>query len=231
VIHHSALLKTSLGTLQCFILLITARPIMQTIQSTAIKLWSASTANQSRASYTFVKHAEPCFLLLLSFPHPQHSQISIANELLAIALSEQACLGFQPINNSSLWEITSQAIGTNLCHIYLNLDLLTIDAQAQDWGDYKIKPEQVEFQRNELTHAALFNPRFGFVVQVLKAALPTFMDMLRAANLAHSSDTIGKTWGEVAAGQAVLDIYRDAKKQASFSAQHLLESTTQRLTT
>jgi phosphoribosylformylglycinamidine synthase len=137
-------------------------------------------------------------------------------------MAEQACFSAQGLTGISLWEMTAHAVCASPCHVYLNLDLLTIDPHAQDWGDFKIKPEQVEVQRNELTHAALFNPRLGFILQVQKAALATLMDMLRTANLVQLSSTIGKTWREVALGTATLDIYRDAKKQATFSAQDLI---------
>lgn len=195
---------------------------MQTIQTTATNLLQAIPKEVQEQEFAFLAQTEPCFLLLLSFDDVQSASVATASELLSIALTEQACISAQGLSAVSLWTMAAQAASVSPCHIYLNLDLLTIDANTQDWGDFKIKPEQVEVQRNELTHAALFNPRLGFVVQVLKTALPTFMDMLRAANLAQRSYTIGKTWGEVAAGEAVLDVYRDAKKQLSFSAQDLL---------
>jgi hypothetical protein len=77
-------------------------------------------------------------------------------------------------------------------------------------------------QRDERTQDALFKPRWGFVVQVPKAALNTLMDMLRTAQLVANSTVIGKTWGTALAGEAVLDVYRDAKKQLSMTAQLLL---------
>ncbi len=190
------------------------------IQSTAAAIWQTSQA-PARVQ-PFAAQAEPCFLVLLSFELPDTKQAAVCRELLEIAIQEQACCCVMGLSALSLWEMAAQAVCHSPCHIYLNLDLLTIDAHAQDWGDYKIKPEQVEVQRNELTHAALFNPRLGFVAQVPKAALPTLLDMLRTAGLVQYSATIGKTWGEAASGQAVLDIYRDAKKQLSFSAQALL---------
>jgi hypothetical protein len=195
---------------------------MQTIHTTATALLQSIPNGSETYTFAFLSQAEPCFLVLLAFDDAQSAQVTMASELLTIALTEQACISAQGLSGQSLWTMTSQAVCASPCHVYLNLDLLTIDANTQDWGDFKIKPDQVEVQRNELTHAALFNPRLGFVVQVLKTALPTFMDMLRAANLAHLSATIGKTWSEVAVGEAVLDIYRDAKKQVSFSTQELL---------
>ncbi len=187
---------------------------MQTIQATANAL--LQTTRFTESTYAFLASQEPCFLVLLTFDGAQSEAVKTASELLTIALAEQACLSVQGLSSTSLWDMAVEATCLSACNVYLNLDLLTIDNYAQDWGDFKIKPEQVEVQRNELSHVALFNPRLGFVVQVLKTALPTFMDMLRTAHLAEHSATIGKTWGTTAAGEAVLDIYRDAKKQVSF---------------
>jgi hypothetical protein len=203
-------------------LLIFITRMMQTIQTTASSLWLAASPIKQPSNFNFLAHAEPQFLLLLAFEPNQSDAASMASALLRIALEEQACTSVQGLAGESLWEFAALATCVSPCHVYLNVDLLTIDANAQDWGDFKIKPEQVEVQRNELTHAALFNPLMGFVLQVSKEALPTLMDMLRTASLAKHSSTIGKTWGSVASGYAVLDIYRDAKKQASFSALDLI---------
>jgi hypothetical protein len=194
---------------------------MPSIESKAIEHWQHTPA--VNAELTFISQAEPCFLLLLSFTPEQSTQAHIASELLTIAIREQACISALGLNGICLWDMAAQATCVSGCHVYLNLDLLTIDPHAQDWGDFKIKPEQVEVQRNQLTHAALFKPRHGFVVQVLKTALPTLMDMLRTAQLSQLSTTIGKTWGQPEIGSGVLDIYRDAKKQASFSTSDLLK--------
>jgi phosphoribosylformylglycinamidine synthase len=55
------------------------------------------------------------------------------------------------------------------CGVTLNLDMLTIDPHAADWGDFKIRPEQVAVQRNELTMKALFAEEAGVVLQVRRA--------------------------------------------------------------
>jgi hypothetical protein len=192
------------------------------IETTATQLWQLN-KDQANKHFIFKAHAEPCFLLLLSFGAEQQTQALIAQDVLTIAMNEQACISAQGLTAVSLWDMASQAVCQSPCHVNLNLDLLTIDEHAQDWGDFKIKPEQVEVQRDELTHAALFNPQLGFVVQVLKSSLPTLTEMLRQAKLESFSATIGKTWGQVEVGLAMLDVYRDAKKQLSFSAQALLE--------
>jgi hypothetical protein len=201
---------------------------LNSIQTRATALWQSS--KQADQPYAFKAQQSPVFLVLLSFEAAQTEPAAVASELLTIALAEQACISVQGLSGISLFEMAAQASCNSDCHVYLNLDLLTIDAHAQDWGDFKIKPEQVEVQRDELTHAALFQPRLGFVLQVLKTALPTVMDMLREAQLSTFSATIGSTWGACTVGQASLNIYRDAKQQALFSAQDLLKLKTLALT-
>ena len=56
------------------------------------------------------------------------------------------------------------------CGLAINIDLLAIDPHSADWGDFKIRPEQVSVQRNELTLKALFNEELGAVIQVRAAA-------------------------------------------------------------
>ncbi|MGA1083214.1 MAG: phosphoribosylformylglycinamidine synthase subunit PurQ, partial [Burkholderiaceae bacterium] len=92
------------------------------------------------------------------------------------------------------------------CGLTINVDLLTIDPVAADWGDFKIRPEQVAVQRAEWTLKALFNEELGVVVQVDKAKRSAFMDILRAHDLS-------KYAFEVASPNPrdSIEIYRDAK--------------------
>ena len=65
--------------------------------------------------------------------------------------------------------------------ISVNLDMLTFDPQSADWGDYKIRPEQVAVQRDELTLKALFSEEAGAVIQVPAAQRDAVMQVLRGA--------------------------------------------------
>lgn len=89
----------------------------------------------------------------------------------------------------------------------LNLDMLTIDAHASDWGDYNIRPDQVTVQRNELTLKALFNEEIGAVLQVPRAERDSVMQVLRAAGLGLHSHVIGSLNNADA-----IEIFRDGKK-------------------
>ncbi len=74
----------------------------------------------------------------------------------------------------------------------INLDLLTIDPHSADWGDFKIRPEQVSVQRDELTLKALFNEEPGAVIQVRAADRDAVMGVLRGFGLSAHSHVIGK---------------------------------------
>ncbi|NYT86181.1 phosphoribosylformylglycinamidine synthase [Pollutimonas harenae] len=75
--------------------------------------------------------------------------------------------------------------------VSINLDMLTIDPVAADWGDYKIRPEQVSVQRDELTLKALFAEEIGAVIQVPAAQRDSIMQQLRTAGLSAHAHVIG----------------------------------------
>ena len=92
------------------------------------------------------------------------------------------------------------------CGITINIDLITIDPVAADWGDFKIRPEQVAVQRDELTIRALFNEELGAVLQVRRSDRTAVMDCLRRHGLSRLTFEIGSVNPRDA-----IEIYRDAK--------------------
>src|SRR5690606_19779065 len=88
--------------------------------------------------------------------------------------------------------------------VSINLDMLTIDPHAADWGDYKIRPEQVPVQRDEITLRALFNEEAGAVIQVPLAQRDAVMQALREAGLSAHSHVIGGL-----NGSDQIEFYRD----------------------
>lgn len=75
--------------------------------------------------------------------------------------------------------------------VSLNLDMLTIDPNSADWGDYKIRPEQVAVQRNEAVLAALFNEELGALLQVSADERNNVLKRLREAGLSACSHVVG----------------------------------------
>ena len=76
--------------------------------------------------------------------------------------------------------------------VSLNIDMLTIDPHAADWGDFKIRVDQVAVQRNELTLKALFNEEAGAVIQVPAAKRDVVLQQLREVGLSPYSHVIAK---------------------------------------
>ena len=75
--------------------------------------------------------------------------------------------------------------------VSVNLDMLTIDPHAEDWGDFKIRPEQVAVQRDERSLHALFNEEAGAVLQVRRSDRDIVMRRLREAGLSQNSYVLG----------------------------------------
>jgi len=90
--------------------------------------------------------------------------------------------------------------------VSLNLDMLTIDPHAADWGDYKIRPEQVAVQRDEITLKALFAEEAGAVIQVPLARRDEVMRQLREAGLSAHSHVVGGL-----NKQDEIQVFRDGK--------------------
>ncbi len=87
----------------------------------------------------------------------------------------------------------------------INIDLLTIDPVASDWGDFKIRADQVAVQRDELSLKALFNEELGAVIQVPRSARTQVMDILREFDLSRITYEIGTL-----NPRDQIEIYRDA---------------------
>jgi phosphoribosylformylglycinamidine synthase len=121
--------------------------------------------------------------------------------------NEGAILAYHDKSDGGLWATVCEMVFAGRCGVYLNIDMLTIDAHSKDWGDFKIRPEQVKVQRDELTLKALFNEELGAVIQIRKNDLSAVMEVLRGAGLGSITHMIGKPM----AGDKI-EVYRDAKR-------------------
>ena len=164
------------------------------------------------------------FLLLLENTQEQHlhgNMIKSIEPFIRVWQAQGLCFSALPCLQNSLFLACMAWTKASAGHIYLNLDLLTIDPHAQDWGDFKIKPEQVEIQRSELTVKALFSARSGWLLQVKKTQLKALEDTIRATGLIQQATVIGKAWGSAEVVDGLLEVYRDAKLQLSLSPKML----------
>jgi len=137
----------------------------------------------------------------------------ISAELLqsfAAAMSElhqsDQVLAYHDRSDGGLLATLCEMAFAGRCGITVNIDLITIDPVAADWGDFKIRPEQVAVQRDELTIKALFNEELGAVLQVDRSNRTAVMDCLRRHGLSRLTFEIGTINPRDA-----IEIYRDAK--------------------
>ncbi len=120
--------------------------------------------------------------------------------------SEGAILAYHDKSDGGLFATVCEMAFAGRTGAYLNIDMLTIDPHSADWGDFKIRAEQVAVQRNELTLKALFNEELGAVIQIKKDDLTPVMDVLRAAGLGAHAHMIGKP-----TSNGKIEVYRDGK--------------------
>ncbi len=121
--------------------------------------------------------------------------------------AEGRLLAYHDRSDGGLFATVCEMAFAGRCGVAVNLDLLTIDPNAEDWGDYKIRPDQVAVQRDEITFEALFNEEPGAVVQVRAADRDAVLAVLREAGLSKHSHVIGKPQ----AGETI-EFHRDAKR-------------------
>lgn len=116
-------------------------------------------------------------------------------------------LAYHDRSDGGLFATVTEMAFAGHCGVSINLDMLTLDPHAQDWGDFKIRPDQVSVQRDELTLKALFSEEAGAVIQVPLASRDAVMEVLRGAGLSKHSHVIGEP-----NGNDVVEFYRDAKR-------------------
>ncbi len=115
-------------------------------------------------------------------------------------------LAYHDRSDGGLFATICEMAFASHCGVTLHVDILAMDPVASDWGDFKVRPEQVAVRREEFTLRALFNEELGLVLQVRAAELGEVMDALRAVGLGALTHVIGKP-----NERDVIEIWRDAK--------------------
>jgi phosphoribosylformylglycinamidine synthase len=124
--------------------------------------------------------------------------------------AQRRVLAYHDRSDGGLFAAVCEMAFAGHCGVTLNIDVLAMDPLASDWGDFKIRPEQVSVRRDEQTLRALFNEELGLLIQVRVAERSVVMDALRAAGLGALSHSIARVQS---GGQArdTIEIWRDAK--------------------
>ena len=144
---------------------------------------------------------------------------SLVNLYAAIraARTQGLLLAYHDRSDGGLFATLCEMAFAGHCGLSVNLDMLTIDPYASDWGDFKIRPEQVAIQRGELVLRALFNEEIGAVVQVARADRDRMLGLLREHGLSVHSHVLGSP-----NERDVLEIHSDAKRIFSMPRNELL---------
>jgi len=116
-------------------------------------------------------------------------------------------LAYHDVSDGGLFAAICEMAFAGRCGVGLNIDLLAIDRHAADWGDYKIRPEQVSVQRDERTLQALFCEEPGAVLQVRAEVRDEVLGVLREYGLSTMSHVIGKPQAH-----DTIDVWRDGRR-------------------
>ncbi len=116
-------------------------------------------------------------------------------------------LAYHDVSDGGLFAAVCEMAFAGRSGVGLNIDLLTFDNYVADWGDYKIRPEQVSVQRDERTLRALFCEEPGAVLQVRADARDAVLGVLREHGLSTISHTIGKPHK-----QDTIEVWRDGRR-------------------
>ncbi|MEG1970168.1 MAG: phosphoribosylformylglycinamidine synthase [Burkholderiaceae bacterium] len=122
-------------------------------------------------------------------------------------------LAYHDRSDGGLFATLTEMAFAGHCGLTVNLDVLAMDAVAQDAGDFKIRPEQVAVRRHELILKALFSEELGAVLQIPAERKTEVMDALRAVGLGSISHIIGKP--SKSNERDLVEFWCDAKPQFS----------------
>jgi len=128
-------------------------------------------------------------------------------------------LAFHDRSDGGLFTTLCEMAFAGHCGLSVNVDMLTIDPHAADWGDFRIRPEQVAVQRAELVLRALFNEELGVVVQVARADRDRMLGLLREHGLSAHAHVLGST-----NDRDTVEIQADAKTVFSLPRATLLQA-------
>jgi phosphoribosylformylglycinamidine synthase len=130
---------------------------------------------------------------------------------------EGRVLAYHDCSDGGLWAAACEMAFAGQLALHLNLDQVTVDAFAQDAGDFKIRAEQVAVRRREAALRALFSEEPGFLIQVRRSDREVVLASLRSGGLGACSHVVGT----VAAGNTV-EVRQDGRLLFAYPLRTLL---------
>ncbi|MDO5055949.1 MAG: phosphoribosylformylglycinamidine synthase [Lautropia sp.] len=122
------------------------------------------------------------------------------------AQAQGLLLAYHDRSDGGLFATVCEMAFAGHCGVSLQLDMLTIDPNVADAGDFKIRPEQVAQLREERVLRALFNEEPGVVLQVSRAHRDRLLGLLRQHRLSDHAHVVG-----LPNGQDTIEIHNDAR--------------------
>ncbi len=126
-------------------------------------------------------------------------------------------LAYHDRSDGGLWAAACEMAFAGRCGLSLNLDVLAVDPYATDFGDFKIRAEQVAVRRQERAQQVLFNEEPGCLIQIRKTDRSVAMQVLREAGLGALSHVIGSV-----DAHPRVEAWLDAKVLVSYRLAELL---------
>jgi phosphoribosylformylglycinamidine synthase len=138
------------------------------------------------------------------------AQLAAAIRALRALVGRGLALAYHDRSDGGLFATVCEMAFAGHCGVALNIDVLAMDPVASDWGDFKIRPEQVAVRRDELTLRALLAEELGLVIQVRSEERSAAMDVLRGEGLGAVSHIVATVQAGDQARDTV-EVWRDAK--------------------
>jgi len=155
----------------------------------------------------------------------------LAGALRAVrSLAGQALvLAYHDRSDGGLWAAACEMAFAGRCSLDLNIDVLAVDAQAGDLGDFKIRADQVAVRRHDMALRVLFNEEPGCLLQIRKADRALVFRLLREEGLGPVSHVIasvgaGGTGSPGADGAARVAVHLDGRVLIEHALPQLLRA-------
>jgi len=115
-------------------------------------------------------------------------------------------LAYHDRSDGGLWASACEMAFASACGLSLNIDVLCVDPDAEDAGDFRIRPAQLQARRADAVFKALFSEEPGCLMQIRRAQRAEAMATLRNAGLGSCSHVIGAP-----NDRDLLDVWFDGK--------------------
>ena len=133
--------------------------------------------------------------------------------------AQDIALAYHDRSDGGLWASACEMAFAGRCGVSLNIDMLAIDPHGSDFGDFKIRVDQVAVRRHDLALRALFTEEPGCLIQVRKTDRARALQLLREAGVGALSHVVASI-----TAQPTVEARLDGKALISHSLHDLLRA-------